>query len=185
MKQSRWLAAVVLFLACGGPREPGAVANDVVYWKVESSNIDFAQCSDDPQFRDQIQPIAFQADSYFVYKVSKDAKQATVQSCQNFDPSSCKDSSPALTFDVVGNELSLNREFKEEVGDAGCNLQTIQSWVGEDKGTSLALNVSNTMSLTDAPAACDRIEQSAKQYAPNGLGYQGCVVTYKLGFSHP
>lgn len=184
MKLNRWLVAVVLVLACGGPRQPGVIANDVVFWKVASSDVEFNQCSDDPDFRTQIQPVAFQENSYWVYRVDKDAKHATTQSCASFDPSTCVDTEPPLVFDVSGNELSLNREDKSALGDGGCQLQTSQTWLADDKGTTLSLDVSNVMSLTDAPADCDRIESDVKATSPNGLGFQGCVVTYKLGFSH-
>ncbi|MFL5319253.1 MAG: hypothetical protein ACJ790_06315, partial [Myxococcaceae bacterium] len=58
------------------------------------------------------------------------------------------------------------------------------NWLAEDKGDSLSLDVSNAMSLVDAPTECDRIEKNAKANSPNGLGFQGCVVTFKLGFTH-
>lgn len=180
------LVGCVALWACGGPREPGARANETIYWKVASSDVAFGACSDDNSdggFRQQIQAVEFEENSYFVYRISGDAKTASVMACKTFSPSSCVVSEPELKFDVTGNELHLTRELKTEIGDGGCNLQTTQQWIAEDKGTSMSLDVSNTLSLVDQPTECARIENIVKRDSPNGLGFQGCVVTYKLGFT--
>lgn len=180
------LLGTLLLVGCGGgPREAGAVPGQTVYWKVVSSEVSFGACTDDPQFRDQIRPVAFEENSYFVYRVSGDGKTAATQDCKTFSASSCVDSDPGLSFDLAGNELNLSRDLPSDIGDGGCQLQTSQQWVGQDMGTALVLDVSNTMSLVNAPTECDRIEANVKASSPNGLGFQGCVVTYKLGFSHP
>lgn len=177
-------AATVLFVACGGPREPGSRPNETVYWKVTKSDVEFGQCTDDPLFRDQIKPVEFSENSYFVYRVEQDGTKATNMACTSFAPSSCVKSEPELVFDVAGNELNLTRQLKNPIGDGGCQLQTTQQWVATDKGTAMDLDVSNTMSLVDHPTECERIEQDVKSQSPNQLGFQGCVVTYKLGFTH-
>ena len=40
--------------------------------------------------------------------------------------------------------------------------------------------VDNVLTLVDSPAACATIETNLKANSPNGLGAQGCVVTFQL-----
>src|SRR5947208_3291312 len=88
-------------LACG-PRAPGPHANELIYWHVTSSDVQFANCSDDPQFRGQIDPIDIDAgNTYLIYLVSKDGKTATSQDCTSFDRASCTPGE--IVFDVAGN----------------------------------------------------------------------------------
>lgn len=175
------LAAAVLTLsACGGGNGNGLSPNAVYFWQITSSTVEFGQCSDEPQFRMDTQPLSFTDNSYIIYKVSADGKKATTQDCTRLDATTCKDAANPVVFDVAGRELTFARESKDPVGMTGCNLQQNETWTLTDATRTMALDISNVLSLVDSPPACDSVEADLKARSPNMLGVQGCVVTFKL-----
>lgn len=177
------LAALVACAGCG-PRKPGAEANRVYYWQVTSSEVDFNRCTDDPVFRADLQPIKFDANSYFIYKVGPQATDAAVQNCSTFNPSSCAPIDPPITFAVAANELVYSTESRSAVGSQGCNLLDSTTWSAIDQGETLDLTITHVLSLVDNPAACATAEQTIIAQSPNGLGLEGCVVTFKVGTAY-
>lgn len=175
-----WVALFALVSACGGPRKAGAVPGETYFWKVVGSTVEFGQCTDDPEFRKDIQPIAFEDNSYLMYQVAKDGRTASTVSCTRLDAASCTPAMNPLTFDVAGSELSMSIEDKNPFGTAGCQLQDAQSWILTDKGNSLDLAVSHALSLVDNQTECEKLDQNVKSNSPNMLGVQGCVVTFKV-----
>src|SRR5262245_42228747 len=104
MKGTALLPWVLLVcLAACGPRQPGSEAGKTYYWNVTDSKVDFNQCSDDPDFRNDLQPIKFDANSYFIYKVEKGATSASVQNCTTFQPTSCTPVDPPITLNIAAN----------------------------------------------------------------------------------
>jgi len=177
----RWMLGLLL-LACG-PRKPEMVPGKTMFWRVTSSSVAFGACSDDPEFRQGIQPIRFEPNTYLVYKIDPDGRKARLQSCQSFDPSSCVDHSSGLVFDVAGTQLLLSRESKSPIGNQGCQLHVAQTWTLSDEGETLNTEVVDVLSLVDNRAACDSLEAQVKADSPNGQGLQGCVITFKIGAS--
>lgn len=169
----------VLLVACGGGAN-GPVPNATYFWRVTSSTLEFGQCSDAMDFRADIQPLPFTDNSYIIYKVSKDGKQAVAQSCDRLDVATCKDSTSGVVFAIAGRELTFTRESKDPVGTTGCNLQQTETWTLRDQTKTLEVDIANTLSLVDSPPACDSVEKDLKMRSPNMFGVQGCVVTYKL-----
>jgi hypothetical protein len=172
------LVLAVLLAACGGASGPQP--NAVTFWQITSSTVDFGQCSDDAQFRQEAQPISFAENSYIIYKVSADAKSALAQDCTHLDAKTCQDSQPPVLFQIAGRELTFTRETKDPVGGSGCNLQQAETWTLTDNDQTMSLEISNVLSLVDASTACDAVESDLKTRSPNMLGVQGCVVTFKL-----
>lgn len=179
MRRLGWVALLAM-VACGGPRKPGAVAGETYFWRVVSSAVEFGYCTDDPEFRADIQPIPFEENSYVMYRVAKDGKTASTVTCTRLDPSSCTPAAHELTFDVAGSELSTALEGKSPFGTTGCQLQDAQSWILTDRGPSLELSVSHALSLVDKPMECEALDKQIKDTSPNMLGVQGCVVTFRV-----
>lgn len=175
------LLIVVPFLlgACGGGAS-GPVPNATYFWRVTSSTLEFGQCSDAMDFRMNVQPLAFTDNSYIIYKVSKDGKQAVSQTCERLDPATCMPSTSGVVFAVAGRELTFTRESKDPIGTTGCNLQQTETWTLRDQTKTLDVDIANTLALVDSPGACDSVEKDLKMRSPNMLGVVGCVVTFKL-----
>jgi hypothetical protein len=174
------LSSSLLLLACGGPRKPGPHPNEIIYWRITASDLLFANCSDNAEFRADIKPVPIEANTFLIYKVDAEGKHATGQSCTTFDPATCKDTEPVVVFDAAGNQLLFTKEKKTALGDQGCMLQSIQQWTLTDKGEDLDVEITNTLSEVDNPTACDSAEASIKAQSPNKLGLSGCVVTFTL-----
>ena len=182
MKGTFWLPLLLLvpLLGCG-PRKPGAEAGKTYYWNVTSSQVDFASCSDDPDFRNDLQPIKFDANSYFIYRVESGATTATVQNCSTFNPASCTPVDPPITLNIAANELVYSTDQRSAVGTMGCNLLDSTTWTALDQGETLTLNITHVLSLVDNEQACNAAEQSIIASSPNMTGLRGCVVTFSIG----
>jgi hypothetical protein len=181
MPRVRLLTAVLTaFSACGGGAGNGLVPNAVYFWQITSSTVEFGQCSDEPTFRMNTQPLSFNDNSYVIYRVSADGKKATTQECARLDATTCKDAARPIVFDVAGRELTFTRVSKDPVGMTGCNLQQNETWTLTDAIKTMTLEIANVLSLVDSPPACDAVEADLKSRSPNMLGVQGCVVTFKL-----
>jgi hypothetical protein len=174
------LLAVPLLAACG-PRQPGAEAGKTYYWQVQSSTVDFNRCTDDPAFRADLQPIKYDANSYFIYKVETGAASATVQNCTTFNPKSCAPVDPAVTLNIAANEYVYSTESRSPVGTQGCNLLDSTTWSAIDQGETMDLTITHVLSLVDNAQACNTAEASIIAQSPNMTGLQGCVVTFKIG----
>jgi hypothetical protein len=174
------LAALSL-VACGPPK-PGPAANQTYFWRVTSSTVEFnSMCSDEAKFRMDNTAITFQSNSYIVYKGSEDAKKATLMKCTMLDPSTCTPADSGIVFDVAGAEMSYATELKTATGSGMCRVLDTQSWIMTDKITTLDVEISDTLSLVDDPPICDHLEANAKARAPNGMGFQCCTITFKVG----
>ncbi len=177
------LLAVAGALACGcggaGPRP--AKPDTTYYWTICDSTVEFsADCSDEPAFREANGPLLFEPGSHLIYKTSADARSATLLACTSYDPSSCKQASSGVVFQVAGAELSYAAEQRATTGFGACMLTSSWSWLLTDLGTSLDVAISSTLSLSDDPAACEQVEATARRRAPNMKGVQGCTVTFRL-----
>lgn len=176
------LFALPLLAACG-PRQPGAEAGKIYFWQVTSSEVQFNEefCTNDPQFRADLQPIRFDANSYFIYKVEAGAATATVQNCTTFNTASCAPVDPPVTMSIAANEYVYTTESRSPVGSMGCNLLDSTTWTALDQGETLNLSITHVLSLVDNPSACTSAEQSIIAQSPNMRGLQGCVVTFTIG----
>lgn len=179
----RALLASLALAGCGGERTAGAVPGKVEFWYVRESGIEFGACSDEPGFRGQITPSVAEVGDVFAYRVSADGKTARQQTCTAFTASACKDSEPPLVFAVSGTELQHAVEEKQPIGRGACNLLVAQNWTLWDEGPRMSLEISNALSLVDAPAACEGVDAAYRQQSPNGLGLQGCVFSWKMALS--
>jgi hypothetical protein len=174
------LLASISLLACG-PRVPGAEAGQTYYWQVTSSVVDFNRCTDDEQFRADLQPIKFDANSYFIYRVETGATQASVQNCTTFNPQSCAPVDPPVTLSIAANEYVYSTDSRSPVGTMGCNLLDSTTWSAIDQGERLDLTITHVLSLVDNTTACNTAEASIIAQSPNMMGLQGCVVTFTVG----
>lgn len=172
-----------LLVACGGPRQPSAQAGQVYFWKVTSSAVEFGACSDEKQFRDDLAPLKFEANSFLIYKVSQDAKSAVTQTCARVDPQTCAPSTTNVVFQVAVPELVFTSEGKTPLGMAGCNLKDASTWTLTDKGTTGELEIVHVLTEVDNAAACMAAETQLKAQAPNMTGLEGCVVTFRVGLT--
>ena len=176
------LAPVLGLLACG-PRPPGTQSNQTYFWKVLSSDLVYGICADDPAFRMGLAPLKFEANSYLIYKASKDNKTAVTQTCDRLDPATCMPSTSKVVFTIGGTELAFSSSAKSPVGLDGCQLLDTTTWLLTDKGMTGTLEITHVLSLVDNPTACDAADKQIKSQSPNMLGLEGCVVTFKVGLS--
>ena len=172
-------AAATVLMACG-PRKPGPEAEQIYFWHVRASTLEFGQCSDDPEFRKDINPLEFGDNSYIVFKVAKDVQTAKQQTCESLSASTCTDTQGGIVFDIAGTELTFSREFKDPIGMTGCSLQQNENWTFRDEGLAFSLDIANVLTLTDATTACDNVDANLKLKSPNMQGVSGCVITWKL-----
>jgi hypothetical protein len=178
--------AAVLATACHsgvstgttGPNGPSA--DGVWFWHLLTSTVDFGTCSDNVDFRKGAQPLTLTDNTYIVYRTSTDGKSAAAQSCPTLDASSCTPAAGGLMWSVVGSELTAVTDKKDPVGTGGCALDQTQTWTLQDQGAKMTVEVDNVLTLVDSPSACATIEANLKANSPNGLGAQGCVVTFQL-----
>ena len=182
LRPVRALAGLLVWVAVSGcERQPGVLAGRTYYWQIRSSTVEFAQCTDEPRFRAELPAISFNENSYFMYRADAAGKQATMVDCSTFEPSSCVPSTNGVVFDVAGPELVYSGESRAPAGTGGCQLQDATTWNALDEGRTLQLTITHVLSLVDAPAACQTFDDGVKAQSPNGLGLQGCVVTFRVG----
>ncbi len=184
MKRLGILLAVLAVACGGGPRQPGALANETYFWRIVSSTVDFGQCSDDAQFRKDAEPLGFEASSFLIYKVEPDGKTAIRQTCTRVEASACMPSTMSpVTFTVANPELIFTSESKSDFGTEGCKLKDNTTWLLTDQGDAGTLELSHVLTLTDNATACEKADKQFKMQSPNRLGLEGCVVTFKLGLN--
>lgn len=172
------LVAPLVLLACG--EYAGPEANTTYFWQLKSSLVEFGACSDAVDFRKDVTPVPISDNSFIIYKVSADAKQAVAQDCTRVDTGTCGPSDAGIVFDVAGRELVFTHSVTGPIGATGCSLSQTQTWTLTDATRAMTLEISNVLTLTDSPAACAVVEQDLKTRSPNMLGVEGCVLTSKL-----
>ncbi len=203
MRSPTLIVVALLAAGCPGPRQPGAQPNVVYFWRLTSSAVEFnASCSDNAKFRadNPAYPVSKAEDTnkngkldpgedldmdgvldgatYVMYKASEDAKKATLQRCEFLSPSSCSPAPEEVVFDVAGGELTFTAQRKRGITPGMCNLLDTQSWLFTDKGQTLEAVISHTLSLVDDPVVCPQVEASQKASSPNGMGFEGCNLSF-------
>lgn len=172
------LGAVLLLLACG--QYTGPQPNATYFWQITTSTVEFGACSDAMDFRMGIAPVPISDNTFLIYKVSADGKQAVSQSCSRLDSSTCSPSDAGVVFEVAGRELTFTESDKAPIGTTGCSLQQTQTWTAIDATRALTVDIANVLTLVDSRPGCDMVEADLKMRSPNGLGVEGCVITSKL-----
>jgi hypothetical protein len=179
MRFALFLAPLALF-ACG-PGKPGPAPNQTYFWRITSSSVEFNDnCSDEPAFRDMNRAIEVKPNSYVVYQGNEDGRKATLMKCPQLDPSTCTPADSGVVFDVAGAELTYAFELRTFTGSGMCNILDTQSWILTDMLSTMELQISDTLQLVDDPPICAQIEENAKTRAPNGKGFEGCTITFKV-----
>jgi hypothetical protein len=176
--RAAWFLVPLLVLACG--QYTGPQANATYFWQVKTSAIEFGACSDEADFRSQIQPLPLTDNTFLIYKVSADGKRAVSQNCTRLDTSTCTDSDAGVSFDIAGRELTFIESDKSPVGTTGCSLQQTRTWTLTDATKAMTLDIANVLTLVDSQPACDMVEKDLKARSPNMMGVEGCVITSKL-----
>jgi hypothetical protein len=171
---------LLALLLAGCPGYTGPQADATYFWQIKTSTIEFSACSDEPEFRAPLTPIEITDNTFIIYKVSHDGKQATSQKCTSLDAKSCTDSDSPKVFDIMGRDLVLTQTDKAPIGTTGCSLQQTETWTLTDATRAMTLDLVNVLTLVDSPPACDQVETDMKARSPNMLGVEGCVITSKL-----
>lgn len=184
MTTMRWLGVLCLVAACGPtPRTPGAAPNQTYFWRVLTSEVVFGKCSDEAQFRMDLAPLKFAANSYVIYKADATGKTASTLTCDRVDPATCMPAPMQITFTVANPELIFTSTGKSALGIGGCQLQDTTTWLLVDSGPIGTLEIAHVLSEVDNPTACMAAEAQLKLQAPNKTGLEGCVVTFKVGLA--
>ncbi|MFT3711441.1 MAG: hypothetical protein QM817_27725 [Archangium sp.] len=171
-------AALCLAVSCG--QYTGPQANATYFWQMKTSTVEFGACSDAMDFRMGIDPVPISDNTFLIYKVSGDGKQAVTQSCSRLDSTTCGPSDAGIVFDIAGKELTFTESSKAPIGTTGCSLQQTQTWTALDATRAITIDINNVLTLVDSRPGCDMVEADLKMRSPNGLGVEGCVITSKL-----
>lgn len=190
------LAAAALLIgsmaACdgGGERDPGPSDDEfgqIFFWRVVGSEVDFGdECTDDEGFRDEIEPIEFEKNSFLVYKVDDDGKTATDQDCSRVDGSTCDDSDLDIEYDIDDHTLTYDQEAQRDTLTSwACDLEVDGFWTLTDKGETMDFVVDLSVLLVDQEGAndtnnCEAAEADIKAQSENGKGFDGCVITHTI-----
>lgn len=180
MKRVLLAATTCLLMLAGCPAPNGPVPNATYFWQIDTSTVEFGACSDAPDFRMDITAVPISDNTFLIYKVNADGKQAVTQSCSRLDVATCSPSDAGVVFDVAGRELTFTESQKTAIGTTGCSLQQTQTWTALDADRSITVDIANVLTLVDSQPACDKVEADLKARSPNGLGVEGCVITSKL-----
>lgn len=172
------IVALLLLAAC--PQYTGPQADATYFWQLKTSELEFNACSDATDFRAPLTPLELTDNTFLIYKVSGDGKRAVTQDCTRLDSQTCTTSDAGVVFDVAGRELTFTRTTKTPVGTTGCTLQQTETWTLIDATRAMTLDLSNVLTLVDAPPACDRVEADLKARSPNLLGVEGCIIVNKI-----
>jgi len=196
-----WVVIVVNMVGCGptfvspAPVEKRTTleGNRTWFWQVKSSSLAFGDCSDAEDFRVGVEALPFSDNSFIIYKTDEKATTAVTQTCTALAVNTCSNSSSGIAFKVMGSELTSTRPATSEVLNvrdqlgmtrkSSCSLRQDEEWTFRDQGSTFQLEVKNTLSLVDEPAAtpeCELFEQSLSKRSPNGKGVRGCVITFTL-----
>ncbi len=173
------LSLLALLLA-GCPQYTGPQPDATYFWQIKTSTLEFGACSDAPDFREGLTALPITDNTFVIYKVSSDGKQAVTQKCDRLDSTTCSPSDSMVVFDVTGRELNFNQTNKAPIGMTGCSLQQTETWTLTDATRAMTLDLVNVLTLVDSQPACDQVEADLKARSPNGLGVEGCVITSKL-----
>lgn len=174
-------ALLALLLLAGCPSYEGPQPNATSFWQLETSTLEFGDaCSDAPDFRQGLRPIEVTANTFLIYKVSADGKTAALQDCTRLDTRTCAPSDAGVTFAITGRELTWTESARDPIGTTGCALQQTATWTLTDATRTMTLDISNVLTLVDAPAACDRVEADLRARSPNMKGVEGCVLVNRL-----
>lgn len=185
MKRSLLLVVVLVVLvvstACG-PREPGpheAEYGEVFYWSVLAANVTFGEsCTDDLNFRQDIQPPEITENSFVIYRLNEDGTEAVAQDCDTTRADSCADSDVGITFTVSGHDLVWDAEpMVQDVEDSACDLEADQLWALTDQGETLDMAVAIQFGLVGDAATCDALQTQVESQSANDQGLDGCEVT--------
>lgn len=172
-----WWLLLVLGCNSGPPTGP----RTTYFWNITGSSIEWGNlCSDETAFRTSARAQDFTSDSYLIYRISDDGKQAVSQSCTRIDPASCVPADGGIVWSVAGSELSFSDEHRQETGVGACALVETQQWTLVDQGSTMERTIVDTLSLVDDQPNCDRVESQTKARAPNGQGYQGCQIVWRM-----
>lgn len=171
-------AAFCFAVSCG--QYTGPQANATYFWQIKTSTVEFGACSDAMDFRMGIDPVPISDNTFLIYKVSSDGKQAVTQSCSRLDSTTCTASDAGVVFDIAGKELTFTESSKSPIGTTGCSLQQTQTWTALDATRAITIDINNVLTLVDSQPGCDSVEADLKMRSPNGLGVEGCVITSKL-----
>ncbi len=172
------LSAATL-LACA--RDPGPSTDEhglVFFWQVTSSDIAWGQqCSDSDEFRGELGPIPFDADTYVVYRVSDDGTEAYDQLCETTDSSTCADGD--VVFEIDDHTLTYDPDGERSPIENGgaCMLDADERWILTDEGATLSFQTDILFTLAGPSSDCEPIQEDLESGAPNGLGIDGCLVT--------
>lgn len=155
--------------------------NQTYFWQVSSSTLQWGACGDARSLRGGVGAIAVAENSFLVYRVDKSGKQAVSQTCPMLDPSTCRDSTTNIVFDIAVNELTYTSERTDMVANSTCKVRQNETWTLLDKVNTMSLEINTVLSLVGGTGTdCATLEANVKADSPNRLGVTGCVLTRQL-----
>jgi hypothetical protein len=171
------------------------VVSDAVYfWQVKTSTLEWGACADAEDFRSSASALPIGMNNFLIYRTDASGTKARAQTCPALEPSTCRDSTSGIVFDVAGTELVFTRPLLREplrvrdgsgvVRDSPCQLSQLETWTVRDNGLTFELEVTSTLDLLepDPPSGeCKQVEDDLIARSPNMMGIRGCVITFRLG----
>ncbi len=142
--------------------------------------MEIAGCTNANSWLDDISPVGFEEDSFFVYRLADNGKTATAQVCETFAARTC---TPVRGFVFNRNKHTFILNFPDELRslrNTDCELNIAQTWTMVDAGQAASLRLASAYSLVGEPSQCDPIEALIVADAPNGLGIDGCSIDSRI-----
>jgi len=147
----------------------------VTYWQVTASDSSATDCTDASDWLAVVEGNEFPVDSYFMYMVESGGTEATGQSCDTLDPSSCSDSDEV--YGISSHTLTYEADAEVIPGDASCDLLLWSTWTLEDEGEQGTFTLDITFSYDPDDGSCDAFDDAIALGSTNGFGMAACQLT--------
>ncbi len=172
------LLVSLMLWGCGGPaREPGFQPGELLDWTLSDTELSFEDCTDAKTWRDHFAAYDFRRR---VVQVSESGQTAQLLICTSWSVSTCSPTDPASTLSVDGATMQYTGARASAIAGAPeCMLGMAEDLQIVDHGHQMRETVRFQLYLLGEPARCAEVEAGTVAAGTNGLGIDGCRVTFR------
>lgn len=175
-------AALLAALWACDIRGPGPNESDqgkVTIWRIQEAQLEFEQCSDEPEFRANFTPPERAVGALLSYEVAINGQTARVLECISSEVEQCMAPTPPVTLTVSGNRLSTEGPPIEiPITGFECEGTVRTGWALEDQGDALTLELTTSYMFTGTATSCQELDATYAALSNNGVGLTGCRVRF-------